>query len=232
MSLAQAERGYRVAIDPVMLAAAVPAKSGDIVLDLGCGVGAAGLCLARRVGGCRILGVDMDPRAASLARQNVAANDFADRMEIVQADLLRPPKALKPGSFDHAMANPPHLAAASADPSPRASRARAMVEGEATLADWIAAALRLLRARGSLTLIHRADRLDELLSHLHGKAGGVVVFPLWPMRGRPAKRVIVQATKGSRSPAVLAPGLVLHREGGLYTRAAERILRRGGALGI
>ncbi len=232
MRLAQAERGYRVAIDPVLLAAAIPAKEGDVVLDLGCGVGAAGLCLARRVGGCRVLGVDMDPRAVSLARENIEANDFADRMEIVEADLLRLPKTLKPGSFDHAMANPPHLAASSAQPSPRASRARAMVEGEATLADWIAAALRLLRTKGSLTMIHRADRLDELLAHLHGKAGGVVVFPLWPMRGRPAKRVIVQATKGSRSPAVLAPGLVLHRDGGLYSRAAESILRRGVGLAI
>ena len=134
------------------------------------------------------------------------------------------------GGFDHVIANPPFLDAARADVSPDAGRAAANVEGEATLSDWISFMLRMVRSKGTITLIHRADRLDGILALLHGQAGEAVVFPLWPKRGAAAKRVIVRARKGVRTPMSLSPGLVMHEQDGAYTAAADEILRGGANL--
>lgn len=228
--LRQPTGGYRVAVDPVLLAATVPAASAERLLDIGAGVGAAGLCYAHRVPGARVFGLELQPELAAMARDNVVLNDLQDRVEIVEGDLLRPSPALIAGSFDHAVANPPYLPACRADLPPDPSKAAAHVEGEAELADWVSFALRMVRPKGGVTFIHRADRLDELLALLHGRAGGIVVFPLWPKPGREAKRVIVRARPGVRTPARLAPGLMLHKDDGSYTAEALRILRDGAAL--
>jgi tRNA1(Val) A37 N6-methylase TrmN6 len=230
VKLRQPLDGYRVAIDPVLLAAAVPAQEQDRVLDIGCGTGAAGLCLAARVPGCRVVGLERDPDVARLAAENIACNDFAARLSVVEGDLLAPPATLAPGSFTHVVANPPFLEAARASVSPVAARATAAVESEATLADWIDFALTMLRDKGTLTMIHRADRLGDLLAALNSRAGGIIVFPLWPGEGKPAKRILLQAKKGSAAPLTLAQGLVLHRADGRNSEAAEAILRHGAAL--
>jgi tRNA1(Val) A37 N6-methylase TrmN6 len=230
VKLRQPLDGYRVAIDPVLLAAAVPARAEDRVLDIGCGSGAASLCLAARVPGCRVIGLERDPELAWLAAENIARNDFAARLSVVEGDLLQPPESLAPGSFTQVMANPPYLAAARASASPIAARAAAAVEGEAILADWIDFAVAMLRDKGVLTLIQRADRLGDLLAALSGRAGGIIVFPLWPGQGKPAKRILLQARKGSAAPLTLAQGLVLHRADGRNSETAEAILRHGAAL--
>lgn len=232
LRLQQPKDGYRVAVDPVLLAAAVPAASAGRLLDIGTGVGAAALCYASRVPGARAVGLELQPDLAGMARGNVALNGLDDRIEVVEGDLLRPPADFVAGSFDHAVANPPYLPPDRADPPPDPSKAAAHVEGEAGLADWVGFALRMVRPKGGITFIHRADRLDELLALLHGRAGGIVVFPLWPKTGREAKRVIVRARPGVRTPARLAPGLVLHNADGSYTAEALRILRDGGALTV
>jgi tRNA1(Val) A37 N6-methylase TrmN6 len=230
--LIQPARGYRAAIDPVFLAAAVPAGPGETVLDLGCGVGAASLCLAVRVLGCRITGLEADRRVVRLAGDNVTRNALSDRVLILAGDLLRPPQRLDPGGFSHVMANPPFLPTGVATPSPLAAKARATVEGDADLAAWIRFALTMVRAKGTLTFIHRADRLDSLLALLAGRAGEIVVFPLWAGVGKDAKRVIVRARKGILSPTRIAPGLILHEADGRYTEAAQSVLRHGAALPI
>lgn len=230
VKLRQPLDGYRVAIDPVILAAAVSARAEDRVLDIGCGTGAASLCLAARVPGCRVIGLERDRALAQLARDNIARNEFADRLTVVDGDLLHPPAALAPGSVTQAMANPPFLEAARASVSPIAARAAAAVESEALLADWIDFALAMLRDKGTLTLIHRADRLGDLLAALDGRAGGIVVFPLWPGEGKASKRILLQAKKGSAAPVTVAQGLVLHRADGRNSEAAEAILRHGAAL--
>ena len=222
--------GYRVAIDPVLLAAAVPAGLHDRVLDIGCGVGAASLCLAARVPDCAIVGLELQLAMARLAAENAARNALAARMTVIEGDLLHPPSQLVPGSFTQVMANPPFLEAARASASPVATKAAASVEGEATLADWLAFALAMLRDKGGLTVIHRADRLGDILALLAGRAGGVVVMPLWPGEGKPAKRVLIHARKGIAAPLTLAAGLVLHRADGRNTDAAEAILRHGAPL--
>ncbi len=230
--LKQPKAGYRAAIDPVLLAAAVPAGAGETVLDVGTGAGAAALCLATRVPDCRIVGIEMQRELARLATENAVLNGVDDRVEVLVGDLMQPPPRLAPGSFDHVMANPPHHEAGRAVPSPDAAKALAAIEGTADLAAWVGFCVRMARPRGSITLVHRADRLDALLAHLHGKAGAIVVFPLWPdaAGGRPAKRVIVQARKDAAAPAVLAPGLALHEADGRYTAGAEAVLRDAAAI--
>jgi tRNA1(Val) A37 N6-methylase TrmN6 len=229
--LLQPEDGYRAAIDPVFLAAAVPVQAGEIVLDVGAGTGAASLCLGARVPDCRISGLDVDQTTVRLANENVRRNGLANRVNIMIGDVTRPPVRLAPGTFDHAMANPPYLEAEKATPPANGTRAIAHVEGASGLATWIRFALSMVRNKGTFTLIHRADRLDHVLAELHGRAGGIVVFPLWPdASAKPAKRVLVRAVKGSAQPMRLAAGLVLHEPGGRYSAAAEAVLRHAQAL--
>lgn len=224
--------GYRAAIDPVLLAAAVPVHEGQHVLDLGCGAGAAALCLLSRQPRARALGLELQPPLAALAAKNARANDVTDAFDVVAGDILHPP--LRPGArdFDHVMANPPHLPAGRARLPAGAGRATAHVEGAAKLADWADAALDMVRPRGSVTFVYRADRLDDLLAALSGRAGGIVVMPLWPRAGQDAKRVIVQARRDVRAPTRLASGLVLHDPSGDFTAAADSVLRHGAALTV
>jgi len=232
VKLLQPRVGYRAAIDPVLLAAAVPAGAGDNVLDIGCGVGAAMLCLAVRVEGCRVTGIEAQRELVRLAGENIALNHLTGRVVAMVGDLLRPPPRLEPGGFAHVMANPPFLEADGADASPVPSKAAATVEGEADLAAWVRFALAMVRPKGSLTFIHRADRMEQLLAQLSGRAGEIIVFPLWAGPDKPAKRIIVRARKAIETPTRLTPGLVLHQSNGAYTASAEAVLRHGAPLTV
>lgn len=229
--LRQPADGYRAAIDPVFLAASVAAGPGETVLDAGAGHGAAAICLAHRVDGCRVTGIELQPGLVRLANDNARLNGLEKSVQIMVGDLARPLPRMSAGAFDHVMSNPPFLEAARADISPDPGSAAANVEGDASLADWIAFMLRMVRTKGSVTLIQRADRLDEILSLLRGPAGEIVVFPLWPKNGVAAKRIVVRARKGVRTPMSMAAGLVLHEDDGAYTPEADAVLR-GGALDI
>ncbi|HUJ96689.1 MAG TPA: methyltransferase [Stellaceae bacterium] len=230
--LRQPRTGYRAAIDPVLLAAAVSAGAVDTVLDIGCGVGAAMLCLAVRVAGCRITGIEAQRELVRLASENIDLNQVQGRVVAMAGDILRPPPRLEPGSFGHVMANPPFLEAGAATLSPLPRKAAATVEGEADLAAWVRFALAMVRPKGSLTFIHRADRMEQLLAQLMGRAGEITVFPLWAGSDKAAKRVIVRARKGVETPTRLTPGLILHTADGRYTAAADAVLRGGAALDL
>ncbi len=230
LRLRQPATGYRVAIDPVFLAAAVPAGPADAILDVGSGVGAASLCLAARVPGCRVTGVEMQRDLVRLAGDNIVLNDLAGRLSVMRGDLLALPPRLAPGAFDHVMANPPFLAAGSATAPGHAGKAAANLEGAADLAAWVRVALAMVRAKGSLTFIHRADRLEALLALIAGKAGEITLYPLWSGAGKPAKRIIVRARKGIASPTRLLQGMILHEADGRFTAAAEAVLRDAAGL--
>lgn len=222
--LLQPQDGFRTAIDTVLLAAAIPAKTGERILDLGAGVGAAALCVAARVGGARLAGLEIQHDLVDLAGTNAVLNGCADRVTFVSGDVLNLPDEIAENGFDHVMANPPYQTSDSGNPPPLVTKALANVEGAAKLPDWVAAAARAVKPKGSITFIHRADRLDDVVAAFHGVLGGIVVFPLWPAEGKDAKRVIVSARKGVASPARIASGLVLHQADGTYTAAADKVL--------
>lgn len=200
----QPRRGYRAATDPVWLAASCPAVSGDSVLELGCGAGAALACLGARVEGLTLTGLELQADYAELARRNLPQGT-----QVFDGDLERMPAALRAQTFDHVIANPPFFAAKRGVRPDDSGRDTAHVE-QTPLAVWIDAGLRRLRHRGTLTLIHRTERLAELLSPLSGRAGGILVQPLSARAARPADRVLVHAVKGARAPLRLLPPLVVH----------------------
>lgn len=231
LRLLQPARGYRAATDPVLLAAACPAQAGESVLDLGCGAGAASLCLAARVPGVGLAGLEVQPAYADLARRNAERNGMA--MEVVEGDLAAMPRALR-REFDHVIANPPYYDAGGS-PSPVAARDRAL-RVATPIAAWVAAAGARLRPGGWLTMIFATPCLPEALAALPPKMGSAMVLPLEPRRGRAPPRVILQARKGGRAAFRLLPPFTLHdgasHEGDResYTPAANEVLRNGGDL--
>lgn len=218
--LLQPARGYRVAVDAVLLAAAVAAGRGERILDLGAGVGSVGLCLAVRVPDCEVVGIELQPALAELAARNAGLNRVGVRVRTLVHDLAQPlPDDL--AAFDHVATNPPYLAAAVADPSPDRSKALATVESSANLDRWLTVAVGALKPAGSLLAIHRSDRLEEIVGHLARLGWGDISVK----RLCPAARVLVRARRSDRLDRREVAPLVLHRAGGGYTEAAEAILR-------
>ena len=224
--LRQPRRGLRAGLDAVLLAAGVPARPGERVLEAGCGSGAALLCLAARVPGLTLLGVERDPALAGLAAANAAANGLAaDRAALLRADVRDMALARDLAPCDHAFANPPYWPGGSAPPD-LARRGATHEAGGAGLADWARFLAAALRPRGSLSLILPAARLDAGMAALAAAGcGGTRLVPFWPKAGAPARRVLLRAKRGGRGPARVGPGLVLHEADGRFSAAAEAVLR-------
>ncbi|MDK9722737.1 MAG: methyltransferase [Rhodospirillales bacterium] len=230
--LLQPKEGYRAAIDPVLLAAAISAKNGQNAVELGLGAGAAALCLLERVPAMAgICGLEIDPGQVELAHRNAALNKRENQLQIILGDAAQPPRSLPRNHFDHVFMNPPYLESSRHDAPASARKASAHVETGEGFETWIRQAGKLLKPKGWLTLIHRADALDRILAALSPAFGGILLCPLWPRAGEPAKRVIVAAQKGGRAPCRLLPGLVLHDAKG-YTIEADAILRGGASIDL
>jgi len=232
LRLCQPVTGYRAATDPVLLAAAAPVRAGQSVLDLGCGVGTAALCLAARVPGLDLHGLEVQPAYGALARTNARATGLP--LTVHESDLAAMPAALKGRVFDAVIMNPPwHGPGDLGSPDPARDMANRLATG---LDIWIGAGLARTRPGGWVVVIQRVERLPALLAALAPGAGDIAVLPLAARRGRDAKRVIVKARKGSRGPLRLAAPLVLHdgpahvADQDDFTDAARAILRDGAAL--
>jgi tRNA1(Val) A37 N6-methylase TrmN6 len=235
IGVVQPRGGHRAGSDAVFLAAAVPARAGERVLDVGAGVGVAGFCLLARVPRLEVTAVEVDAKLCALASKNAERNGVSANFKVVNADVMGSAKSHRAAGlvregYDHVIANPPFYAEGSVRVAPDKARATAHVMGVGALAAWVRFLGSYAAPKGRLTLIHRAEALGELLRLLEGRFGDVTVLPLFSKQGETASRIIVQGRKGSRAGTKLLQGLVLHEAGGGYTEAAEAVLRGGEAL--
>ncbi len=230
--LLQPKGGFRTSVDAVLLAAACPAKAGDRVLDLGCGVGSVSFCVRHRISDLFVCGIDIQADYIDLAQQNASLNKDTSRCDFINGDIREYRISQPDQRFDHVLCNPPFLEAGTYQPSPDESRATALghTHHEITLKDWIDCAFHNLQPGGTLAMIHRADMVDRIIQEMGRRYGQIEIFPLWPHQGEAAKRVIVRARKDRRTPSMIHAGLVLHTDDGSYTEAAELVLRQGRAL--
>ncbi|WP_043358915.1 tRNA1(Val) (adenine(37)-N6)-methyltransferase [Belnapia sp. F-4-1] len=229
--LHQLRRGLRAGLDAVLLAAGIPARPGQVVLEAGCGSGAAFLCLAARVPGLRIVALERDAGLAALARENAAAAGLA--AEVIEGDVRDRALARRLPPCDHAFANPPFWPGGTPPPEP-GREVMTHATGEAAgLGDWARFLAAPLARRGTLSLILPAARLDAGMAALAGAGcAGTLLLPFWPREGVAARRVLLQARRESRGPARIAPGLVLHGPGEGFSPAAEAVLRDAAALDL
>lgn len=228
--LRQPARGYRAGMDAALLAAAVPALPGQTVIEAGCGAGAVLMQIAARRPGAILTGIERDPAMAALAMENAALNGMEATATIRQGDVAAGFRALGRAPADWAVSNPPFFDDAKALRAPSEGKRGAWMADDGLRA-WTGFLLKAVREGGRIVVIHRADRLADLLALLGDKAGSFAIRPVHPFADEPAKRVLVHAVKTGRAPLRLLPPLVLHdREGGKHSAQAEAILRGEAAL--
>ena len=229
----QPSSGYRAGIDPVLLAASLPVKAGQRVLELGCGVGVASLCLMRRVAGVGVSGIEFNPSLADLARRNGRKNGLS--LHVFDGDISHMPRDLMAQSFDHVMANPPYFDRSRGSRAQNQDRERARGE-DTPLSVWMNAAARRVKPKGYVHFIFPTERLVDLLSALPKYMGSVQVIPFVPRQGCGSDLMILQARHSGRAPFKLLPQIVLHKaqehikDSDDYTAQVSRVLRDGEGL--
>lgn len=230
--LRQPANGYRVSIDPLLLAATVNAEPGDTILDVGAGVGTVGLCLAVRLPYCKIIGIERQKDLVRLANDNIVLNNLRDCVEVLHGDLQSPPPRLAAGSYSQVVSNPPYFENNQGRISPIVSKALSNHANDFNLENWLKFCLLMLKPSGKLTFIYRTEMLDKLISLFYGKVGDIKIFPLWQNSNQVAKRVIVQGEKGSKGGLNLLPGMILHNLDGSFTKETDNILKNVQSLNL
>lgn len=229
----QPRKGYRAGVDPVLLAASIAAKPGQTVLELGCGVGVASLCLSVRVPGLAITGVELQPDYADLARRNALENNAL--FDVVTADLRNLPATLRQQRFNHVIMNPPYFDRAASVAASNAGRDVALA-GDTPLADWLDIGARRVGPRGYLTIIQRMERLPEVIAALQGRLGALILRPIAGRENRAPELFLLQARQEGRAAFRITPTLVMHDgtahagDQETYTTQVRAVLRQGAAL--
>lgn len=235
LTLLQPKAGYRAGVDPVLLAASVEAKPGETLLDLGCGVGTAALCAAERVPGLLVTGLEVQDRYATLARRNGAENEIA--FEVLTGDLAQMPDTLKARQFKHVIANPPYFDRRKSTAADAPDKERALGE-DTPLSTWVHEAAKRAAPGGTVTFIHRVERLPDLLNAFQARLGSLELLPFVPRESKRPKIVLLRGKKGGRAEFRLSTPMILHdgaahdgdRES--YTTWASAVLRDGAELPI
>jgi len=232
LRILQPEKGFRAGIDSVFLAATIPCEPGETLFEAGIGTGVAALCLAARVQNIKITGVELSGRYAMIGHKNAVNNGFGANIHYITGDIkdaMRQDLVDWPphGSFNHAYANPPYYDDSKISKSPSSLKALANGFGSDDLELWVKVLATMVSNRGTVTIVHRADSLGQLLTAMEGRFGDIRVAPLHARPGMAATRVIVQGVKNSKGPLQLLPGLILHSDGNEFTSDANAILRGG-----
>ncbi len=237
ITILQPASGPRAAIDALFLAAAVPVQAGKTqrILEAGIGAGVASLAICARIGNAHITGVEVQSELAALARGNARLNACEDRCHIIEAAITGGAQQLEDAglvreNFDHVMANPPFYTRGRTREATDPQTAIAYSAEQGDLEKWVRFLTTMAAPHGTLTMIHRAEALGDILKLLEGRFGAIVVYPLFPRQGEPAKRILIQGIKGSKAPLELLPGMVLHEPDGSYTEAADAVLRANAGL--
>ncbi|MBO6825815.1 MAG: methyltransferase [Sneathiella sp.] len=238
LKIKQPKKGFRAGSDAVLLASIVEASKGaPSVLDVGCGVGTVGLCIKSRIPEARVYGLEVQSLLAAQARENAKVNNLEKGFSIFDADIcdrsafadyLGPTgRAFLNDAFDFVLTNPPFYEEGRAQSSPDEIKAKAHIETGLDLAEWLKFSVARIKPRGMIAVIHRADRLADILNAISKNCGRINIIPLWPNAQTAAKRVIVTAVKNDRSGNMLSPGLVMHNLDGSPTEVSEKLLRDG-----
>lgn len=229
LALYQAEGGLRTSTDSVLLGASCPAKTGESILDLGCGIGSAGLCALTRVNNAALCGLDIQADHIDLAAKNATLNDMADRAHFIPHDICEDAQI---GAFNHVICNPPYKSVGAHIPSPSDKKALAMghLEDGIDIQNWITFAWTHIKGQGSLSIIHEAAQTDTIIHALYSPRGGkrfgnIEIFPIFSKESAPATRVIIRGWKHKKAGTILHRGIIMHEKNGAYTSAADQILK-------
>jgi tRNA1(Val) A37 N6-methylase TrmN6 len=226
LSIKQPAKGFRAGIDAVFLGASVAQTNPDTILDIGCGVGTALWCAGYHCPQAKLTGSEIQKDYANMATENAATNRMLEKSQIICGSIFEKNDLLAPNSFDHVITNPPFYENEDVFSSPNGGKKTAH-QHTLNLESWIHQSIKMIKPKGYITLIHRADHLDKILSTFGTKVGEITIYPLWPKIDQPANRILVRAKKGSRAALKILSGMVLHNEAGGFTKEAEDILRNG-----
>ncbi len=229
LTIEQPAKGYRIAVDTLLLASAVPAQESHHILDLGCGAGGVMLALATRLRGTYITGLEIQTKLVTFCKSNIQRNAFDESLSVIESDATQLDESLK-NKFDHVVMNPPFHDAARHDASPNASKRRACTQETGELEQWIASAHQALREGGMMSMINRADRQKEIITKTSALFGTICIKPILGKEGGTCKRIIIRATKGSDKKIIEKTPFILHEEDGSYTQEGDTILRDAEAM--
>lgn len=223
--LKQPKKGLRATSDTVLLAASVPNGATGSLLDMGCGSGIIALSIAKRAKGITALGVDIQEELINLAKENAALNGLSEKAEFQKAD-IKEKGLLKGVMFDYVVTNPPFYSESAEYTDTSLTKAVAHHEkNENFLAVWVDFAIKHLKPKGKFIMLHKADRLDDVLSLMSGRLGALTVKPLYSREDKPASRIIVSGVMNSKKALSIEPALIVHNADGSFTEQAESILR-------
>ena len=236
ISLFQPLNGYRANVDSILLAASVNAKTGESVLELGCGVGAVLFSLMSRITGLNTVGIEIQKQYANLAIRNAAYNGF--NADIIECDICSVPDEYKKLKYDHVILNPPFFSLGSSVKMRLGDEDLAKRERNHSLEVWLDVAIKRCAVKGDVVLIHQAERLGQIMKIIDKRLGDIKILPVSSFSGTSAKRILVKGKKGSLSPLKILAPLVMHRDSKLenldktYTKNVEGILRKGNSVSL